>query len=234
MLSIVIPTLNEEKYLPLLLDSIKDQDFTDYEIIVSDGGSNDKTLEIAKKYGCQTVIDNEHHHPSWQRNNGASLASGEILLFLDADIILQPNFLSDTVSEFKKKKYAGAGFYMKFNPATPLYNFYSGLFNFFCFFRQYFAPAAVGGGIMVRREIHKAIQGFDLKIYVAEDFDYCYRVSRIGKFRMINLYPLLMSSRRLEREGGIIVGLKWGVMSLFTLFNFKIKKKIVRYDFGKY
>ena len=55
MLSIVIPALNEEKYLPLLLESIKRQSFFDYEIILADAGSKDKTIEIAKKYNCVIV-----------------------------------------------------------------------------------------------------------------------------------------------------------------------------------
>ncbi len=50
-ISIVIPTLNEEAFLPTLLDSIKKQSFTDYEIIVADAGSKDKTIDIAQEYG---------------------------------------------------------------------------------------------------------------------------------------------------------------------------------------
>lgn len=234
MLSIIIPTLNEEKYLPALIDSIRSQAFSDYEIIVSDGGSTDKTLDIAKSKGCLTVVDNEHHHPSWQRNNGAAIARGDILLFLDADTILQKNFLSAVKEEFIKRNLTGAGFYIRFNPNKPSYNIYSGLYNFFCFSRQYFAPASIGAGILARRSDHNLINGFDTDIYVAEDYDYCYRISKKGKFRMIKSLPILYSSRRLQKEGGLTVGLKWGCMALFTLFNFRIKKKIVKYDFGKY
>lgn len=234
MISIVIPTLNEENFLPLLLSSIKSQDFSDYEIIVSDGGSTDRTREIALANNCRFTIDIEHHHPSWQRNHGASIATGEILIFFDADTILQEHFLQNVVSEFYKKKLVGAGFYIKFNPNKASYNIYSFLYNFFCFLRQYFAPASIGAAIIARRETHNLIQGFDTEIYVAEDYDYCYRISRHGKFRMIKSTRLLYSSRRLEKEGGLVVGLKWGFMALYTLFNFRIKKKIIKYDFGKY
>jgi len=233
-LSIVIPALNEEKYLPRLLESIKKQNFSDYEIIVCDGGSSDETLAVAAAAGCRTVKYDEHRHPSWQRNKGAEIAQGEILLFLDADIVLQDNFLEPVMMEFIAKKLGGGGFYIRFNPNKKVYNIYSCLFNFFCFSRQYFAPASVGSGILARRDLHEAIKGFDTEIYLAEDFDYCYRLSRLGKFRMITSQKILHSSRRLEKEGGVIVGLKWGFMALFTLFNFKIKKKIVKYDFGKY
>jgi len=234
MLSIVIPTLNEEKFLPLLLASIKSQSFSDYEIIISDGGSKDKTQEIALDSGCQFIVDSKHRHPSWQRNNGAAVARGDILLFLDADTILQADFLNKVITEFKNKNLSGAGFYIKFNPNKLSYNIYSFLYNFFCFWRQYFAPASIGAGIIAQKEIHDLIKGFDTEIYVAEDYDYCYRLSRQGKFRMITTSRLLYSSRRLQKEGGVKVGLKWGSMALFTLFNFKIKKKIVKYDFGDY
>lgn len=110
MLSIVIPTLNEEKFLPRLLSSIKKQSFSDYEIIVSDGGSKDNTKKIALENNCQFVEDFIHHHPSWQRNNGAAIARGEILIFLDADTVLQDDFLEKTTKEFVDKKLSGAGF----------------------------------------------------------------------------------------------------------------------------
>lgn len=234
LLSVIIPTLNEEKYLPRLLASLKKQKFVDYEIIVSDGGSSDNTKQIALADGCRWVVDNEHHHPSWQRNNGAALAQGEILLFLDADTVLQDNFLEIVVNEFIRRQLIGAGFYIHFHPNKASYNIYSGLYNFFCFWRQGFAPASIGAGILARRDYHLLIQGFDTDIYVAEDYDYCYRISKTGKFRMIKSLPILYSSRRLQKEGGLTVGLKWGFMALFTLFNFRIKKKIVKYEFGKY
>jgi len=234
MISIIIPTLNEEKFLPLLIASIKKQSFSDYEIIVSDGGSKDNTKKIALENNCQFIEDSVHRHPSWQRNGGATLAHGDILIFFDADTILQDGFLEKVVNEFKNKKLFGAGFYIKFNPNKPSYNIYSFLYNFFCYIRQYFAPASIGAGIMARKEAHDQIKGFDTEIYVAEDYDYCYRISRRGKFRMIKSTKLLYSSRRLEKEGGLTVGLKWGFMALYTLFNFRIKKKIIKYDFGKY
>lgn len=234
MVSIIIPTLNEEKFLPDLLVSIKEQTFSDYEIIVSDGGSKDNTRNIALEQGCRFVIDAEHHHPSWQRNRGAEAAQGDILLFLDADTVLQRGFLDKVFKEFNGRNLVGGGFYIKFNPNRKIYNLYSFLYNFFCFCRQFFAPAAIGAGIIAKKTTHDTINGFDTTIYVAEDYDYCYRLSRQGKFRMLKSCRLLYSSRRLQKEGSFKVGLKWGSMALFTLFNFKIKKKIVKYDFGKY
>ena len=85
ILSIIIPTYNEEEYLPVLLDSIKKQNFEDYEVIIADANSTDKTREIASEYGC---IITEGGMPAVGRNNGAKIAKGEYLLFLDSDLKL--------------------------------------------------------------------------------------------------------------------------------------------------
>lgn len=89
MLSIIIPALNEEKFIPLLLESIKKQDFQDYEIIVADAGSKDKTVEISKNYNAAIVMGGL---PAKGRNEGAKIARGDLFLFLDADVILPEYF----------------------------------------------------------------------------------------------------------------------------------------------
>lgn len=234
MLSIVIPTLNEEKYLPGLIASIKKQSFSDYEIIVSDGGSKDNTQKIAEENNCKFVVDTEHHHPSWQRNNGAAIATGDILLFLDADTVLQDEFLEKVIPEFISRKLIGGGFYFDFNPNSLSYRIFSWLANFFCFFRQYFSPASVGAGLLATREAHNTIHGFDPEVLLAEDYDYCDRLSNVGKFRMIQSCRLLYSSRRIQKEGWLKTGLSWMRMAMFTVFHRKIKNNKIKYEFGKF
>lgn len=234
MISIVIPTLNEEKFLPLLLDSIKSQDFSDYEIIVSDGNSIDRTEEIARNYGCLFVKDEIHHHPSWQRNNGAAIANGDTLLFLDADTVLQNGFLKKISTEFKERNLSGAGFYFKFNPNKASYKIFAFFYNSFCFFRQYFSPASIGAGIMAKKEVHDKIGGFDPAVLLAEDYDYCERLSHIGKFRMIKSVILLYSSRRILRDGLFKTALAWAKMARYTLFRKRITHDKIKYEFGKY
>jgi len=234
MLSIIIPTLNEEKFLPRLLDSIKKQNFLEYEVIVSDGGSTDKTKEIALEHSCLFVIDSEHHHPSWQRNNGAAIAHGDVFLFLDADTVLQDNFLERVLKEFEKRNLVGAGFYFTFNPNSFSYNIFSWLANSFCFLRQYFSPASVGAGLLARREAHERVKGFDPEVLLAEDYDYCDRIAKQGKFRMIKSEYLLYSSRRIQRDGWWSTAYAWTRMAMFTIFNRKIKQDKIKYEFGKY
>jgi len=234
MLSIVIPTLNEEKYLPQLLQSIQSQEFSDYEIIVSDGGSQDRTGEIAKSSGCRLVSDSAHRHPGWQRNIGAAAALGDTLLFLDADSYLQPGFLGDVVSEFQSRDLAVAGFAIKFYPNSPLYSLFALFFNAFLRLRQYYSPSAVGAGLLAKKSAHDQAGGFDTSIILVEDYDYCVRLSRFGRFRILKSHRLLYSSRRLKRDGDWNTLGRWLKMGLYTICKRRIREKVIKYDFGKF
>lgn len=94
LFSIIIPTLNEERFLPKLLSSIALQSFTDYEVIISDGNSHDETLKVAKRFSQEVTslicVKNEKAGLPYQRNQGAKEAKGKWLLFIDADTILLP------------------------------------------------------------------------------------------------------------------------------------------------
>jgi len=234
MLSIIIPTRNEENFLPALLDSIKAQDFSDYEIIVSDGGSCDRTAALATAAGCRLVTDGEHRHPGWQRNNGAAVARGDLFLFLDADVILQPNFLTPSVAEFKRRGLDCAGFYIKFNPNRLFYRIYATICNLVFFIFQYFSPLANGSGIMVTKDRHERIHGFDTTIFFGEDSEYCWRATHQarGKFRIIRACWQLYSSRRLEREGAWRGMWKWVRINLHTFFKGHIRHEIKDYKLG--
>lgn len=90
MFSVIIPTLNEEKFLPNLLQSLTQQSEKDFEVIVVDGSSKDKTVVLAKQFpGVKILISKKASLPL-QRNMGARVAKGEWLLFVDADTILLP------------------------------------------------------------------------------------------------------------------------------------------------
>lgn len=82
--SIVIPVYNVEKYLKRTLDSVFNQTYQDFEVIVVNDGCTDKSMNIAKKYKVK-IIDNQRVGVSEARNIGAKQASGEYLLFLDSD-----------------------------------------------------------------------------------------------------------------------------------------------------
>src|SRR5690349_2237383 len=101
-LSIVIPAKNEEEHLPKLLQSIKEQTFSDYEVIIADAHSTDHTREVAEAHGAKVV---EGGMPGPGRNKGALHAQGEIIAFFDADVQLPSSrFLQECLDEMDRKK----------------------------------------------------------------------------------------------------------------------------------
>jgi len=233
MLSIIIPTLNEEKYLPRLLNSIKSHQFSDYEIIVSDGVSEDATQEIARQAGC-VVVQDVKRSPARQRNGGAAVAKGDTILFLDADTKLPNNFLQTAYQEFRDRKLSAAGFYLRFDSSRFVYRLFEFFYQSTCYFGQFFFPASVGVGIMASREEHKRLGGFDETIFIGEDYDYINRLGKAGRYRMIKSTYLFFSVRRLEKEGVFHVLWKWFRGGLYYFVRGPIRKKIVKYEFGKY
>jgi len=84
-ISVIIPSLNEEKYLPPCLEGLNRQSFKGpYEIIVVDNGSRDRTADVARKMGAKVVFE-PHTGITWARQKGLEAASGEIVAFVDAD-----------------------------------------------------------------------------------------------------------------------------------------------------
>lgn len=232
-LSVIIPTLNEEKYLPRLLDSLKKQDYNDFEIIISDGDSKDKTKQIAREYNCELVVSKKRH-PSCQRNAGVKIAKGEVFLFLDADTELPDNFLKKVVDEFKKRKLLCAGFYIKTRSKKGFYKRLMKVLNFFFFVSQPIRPTSIGIAIISKKEGHLKIGGFDETIFIGEDYEYTYKLSKKGKFRMIKSSFIYYSVRRLEKEGKWNIIWTWCKAIGYVLIKGPIRKKIVEYDFGDY
>ncbi|MDI6642623.1 MAG: glycosyltransferase, partial [Candidatus Hodarchaeaceae archaeon] len=94
VISVIIPTLNEGKYLDRTLLAIKGQRYGgEVEIIVSDSSSEDDTQEIARRYGAK-VIASERRGPAAGRNRGAQAAKGDILVFIDADTTPSENLFA--------------------------------------------------------------------------------------------------------------------------------------------
>lgn len=95
-LSVIIPTFNEEGTIAACISSLRTQNYLDFEIIAVDDGSKDKTLGILKGSGVK-VLSQKHRGPGAARNLGAKHATGEILIFIDADMTFDKNFLRNLV-----------------------------------------------------------------------------------------------------------------------------------------
>lgn len=231
ILSIVIPTYNEEKYLPLLLQSIQNQKFDkDYEVIVSDNHSTDATRAIAIQYGAR-VVDGGMPGPG--RNNGALAATGRYILFLDADVVLDdPLFLENSFFEFKRKRLDCAT--CRIHPISDLKRdlIMHELYNVALVFLSKIAPMAPGFCIWTKKDVHHLVNGFDEEIKLAEDTDYVVRISKIGKFGVLLYHKVPTSIRRLERDGRLNIFVKYILAGIYMSVFGKIKTDIFKYTFG--
>jgi glycosyltransferase involved in cell wall biosynthesis len=198
--SIIVPTLNEEKYVEKTLLSIKAQSIkAPYEIIVSDGASKDNTVKIAKKYANKIVICKKRG-PAVGRNLGAKYSKGKFLIFVDADTILLPNTISEILKLLNKKDVVLATC-----PILPSEYKIRNHFLFW-FYDQFLLTSLktkkpqVPGIIMgVKRENFFRIGGFNEKKNIMEDFDFSERIAKIGKVGITNATFVLTSSRRIEK-----------------------------------
>ena len=231
MLSIVIPTLNEEKHLLVLLESIKKQDFKNYEIIIADAGSKDKTLEIAKKYDCKIVKGGS---PAQGRNNGAGTAKGDSLLFLDADVFLPEKTFGKVLKEFKKRKLKIATFFLMPSEKEKASNFFFTFFyNIPIFLLEKILPHAAMG-ILIEKKLFKKLNGFDEKIKLAEDHDLARRAGKLGKYGILRSAKLYVSDRRFKKEGWLKTYSKYLLAEGHMILIGPVKSDIFKYKFNHY
>src|SRR3989344_3203089 len=104
--SVIISAYNEEKTIGKTLESLEGQGFRDFETIVVDDGSSDRTAEIARKAGAK-VITQENSGPAAARNNGAENAKSEIIVFIDADCVADEEWLGEMLKPFDDADVAG-------------------------------------------------------------------------------------------------------------------------------
>jgi len=230
MLSIIIPTYNEEEYLPRLLASIRSQRFEGYEIIIADAKSTDRTREIAERFGAR-VVDGGMPGPG--RNLGARAAQGDLLLFLDADVILpEIDWLADKVEQFERRKLDAATCMIKPLDGKLIDALSHNVFNAHMMATQFLMPHAPGFCIFARKDLHERIGGFDASIKLAEDHDYVDRASQVGKFRVMTGSRVRVSVRRFDRDGRFAIYAKYLLAELHILARGQIRHDGFNYTFG--
>jgi glycosyltransferase involved in cell wall biosynthesis len=239
-LSIIIPTLNEEKYLPQLLSCIAKQTYRgDLEVIVVDGQSTDKTVEMANTFKRDlqklTVISSTRGI-AHQRNIGAAKATYPYLLFLDADMKIPKFFLEKFLQKAKSHE--------QFIATTFCWVSEFDIFSYitvaimiipllFIFLSEHFVPGFL---ILTTKENHEKIHGFNEALRIAEDLDYAERSYKNGARYQVFFYPYaLHSARRLRKIG------RWNFLLLYLTGFFYYKKygpavlnEKVEYPFGEY
>lgn len=229
ILSIIIPTYNEEEYLPVLLESIKQQDFSDYEIIVADANSKDNTVKIAEEYGCIVV---EGGMPAVGRNNGAKVAKGEYLLFLDSDLKLTEDYLAKVIYEFKMERLGIAITQMKPLSKKTEDKILHDLANLFMISVEKIKPHGAGCyGIIAKRELHECCGGFDEELTFGEDTEYIERLAKKERFKVLRNAKIGVSTRRLEEEGLATLAKQYGKSTVNDFLGIRTEASDLNYGF---
>ncbi|GAB4480574.1 MAG: hypothetical protein OHK0031_01830 [Anaerolineales bacterium] len=229
--SIIIPTLNEELLLPLLLGDLQAQTFRDFEIIIADAGSSDRTAEIASALGASLVPGGM---PALGRNRGAAQARGEFLLFLDADTRLGTAFLEQVSVEVEERFLDLATCEvvpLSENTFDLLLHEFS---NLAVKVAQFADPHAPGFCIIISRRLFRRVGGFDETLKLAEDHDLVRRASKFRPLRVLISTEIQVSVRRLEKEGRIRLVSKYVAAELYRLVIGDIRNDIFEYEFGKF
>ncbi|MBI4435432.1 glycosyltransferase [Candidatus Uhrbacteria bacterium] len=230
MLTIVIPTKNEEGYLPALLDSIKRQTIQPSEVIVADAQSTDRTREIARSYGAKVI---EGGLISFGRNAGAKEAKTDFILFLDADVELRdPEFLEKAVGEMLERRIDLAT--CDVFPLSDQFidHFLHKAYNTYVRAWGALYPHAPGFCMLVRRRLHEKIVGFDERVTFCEDHDYARRAVEHGTFGFLRSTKIPVSIRRLDRDGRMKIAIKYMLAELHLALLGPIRHDKFRYTFG--
>jgi glycosyltransferase involved in cell wall biosynthesis len=214
-LSVIIPALNEEHYLPRLLQSIAEQNYQgNLEIIVVDGGSKDKTVNLAngfKKQLKQLTVITTNKGISRQRNVGADRAKYKYLMFLDSDTYLPQKFLFQITQKINPDKIFIA------NPLIlPMDgNIIDSAFVFMAYvfllgILLHIKPSSAGMCLITTKENHHKINGFNEKAVCGEDIDYGLRSIKAGaKYRFYFNPHMYASVRRRKQIGRFKLAIIW-------------------------
>ena len=201
-LSIIIPAYNEEKYIEACLESVfralEASAITDgrAEVIVVDNNSTDGTAKLAEEAGARVVFE-PLNQISRARNAGARAASGEWLLFIDADSNLSPQSLTDLLKHIGTGKYAGGGCLVGLDKAPldaklgmAFWNLLSRSFKW-----------AAGSFIFCRAELFRDVGGFSQELFAAEELDLSGKIKRWARSRGLGVvilkdHPHISSGRK--------------------------------------
>ena len=211
LISFIIPTLQEEKVIEKILKNLREIRIFEYEIIVSDGGSQDRTLEIAKSLADKVVENYPNHRQtiSEGRNVGAAAARGEFLVFLDADVhIFEPDkFFKKALDHFKKDpKLVGLGGWVRvLSEMETLADriCYGVLANWS--FTIHNNILKIGGNCgefgVIKNNVFKKLGGFDQTLKAAEDMELFRRLAKVGHVRTDSSLVFYHTGRRPHKIG---------------------------------
>jgi len=250
-ISFVIPAYNEENYLKDCLESIfreAENKNYDYEIIVVNNASTDKTKQIAKSFKNVKIIGELEKGLVYARKTGYLAAAGDLIANIDSDSRLTSGWIDTILSEFTndKKLVALSGPFI-FYDLSRFMNQMLGAFYYYsyCLYfvtNKIFKMGSIlqGGNFVLRKSAFKKVGGYDEKIYsfYGEDANIALKMEKVGKVKWTFKLPMYSSGRRLAAEGPFTMMLRYTVNYFWVLlfkkpftkgfsdFRFKNKKNL--------
>jgi rSAM/selenodomain-associated transferase 2 len=191
-IAVIVPSLNEERYIEGTLRSVLDQGFA-VEIVVVDGGSTDRSSEIASRLA--NVVTGPRGRAS-QMNIGVTHTSADFLVFLHADTRMAPDYCKQLLDTVQEEAVVGGFSPMDFDASSPLLDLYARMTRKQVWFFHYGDQA-----LFVRREVFEELGGF-AEIPIMEDLDFLNRLRKRGRLAL-HPVPVTTSARRFL-EGGIL------------------------------
>ncbi len=230
-LSIIVPTLNEENHVGFLLSDIAGQTREADEIIIVDGGSEDRTVSVVGEFPNVDLLIGSPPVAS-QRNLGGRKAQGGVLVFLDADVRLPKTFLADFLERFERRRLdIACPLYMPYC-STLAINAVHAFFNMIFITFQKLLPSGAGHCIVIRRELFQRSRGFNPALKF-DDIELIRTLSRRHIFGIVNK-PVFVSDRRYRESGVLRTFLKYLLMSLFFAIGRFDWANYVDYEFGRH
>jgi glycosyltransferase AglI len=186
LISIIIPVYNNPKGIEDTLNSLKKQNLNKekYEIIVANDGGDKKTARICKKFDVRLVNITPNEGSYAARNKGLSIAKGEYIAFIDADIKATSNWLKKGFELLKKYDYIGGQIKIdqtKTKTLADYFEYLSAFDNKKKLEKYHYIPTA---NLFIKRKIISALGGFDERLRSGGDFEFGDRVHRSKKFKM--------------------------------------------------
>lgn len=223
-ISVVIPTFNEEKYVGKLLISLSRQTIprSEYEVIVVDGGSKDRTLEICMEY-ADKIIMQKTPTVGGARNDGVANAEADLVFTTDADCIATPNLLEKIIEDFNSHP----DVVMIYGVVTPIerrfkYAFLIELNNIFVkILYKFKIYMSVGSNIAFRKKYFSVTKGFPT-VGAGDDYGLPFRMKKVGRIMLDERLRVYFSMRRYEKYGFTRSFYEW----LYNVFHELLKRRI--------
>lgn len=219
MISVIIAAYNEEACIERCLQSIKNQTYKDFEILVIDGKSQDRTVEIARKYTDKIYYSNKGS-PGPARNVGVANCSGDIVAFTDADTVVDPHWLERIAKAFEDPALVGVGGVLRPLDGRLLDKIVFKInSDWFYRFTAFFGFYQLGTpNCAYRKDAFQKAGGFDESLSMLEDTELSLRMRRYGKLKIDKKMIVYNSARRFQQEGYIRVFFRYlkEYLNLFT------------------